>query len=261
MTVVPFGDAEARRRIREDLGQTFFVEAAAGTGKTTALFGRLLALVRQGEAKLDSIVAVTFTEKAAGEMKLRLRSEIETALGEAERGGAEYQRLEEALAQLETANIDTFHAFCAEILRAKPIEAGIDPLFEVVPEDASKALFDRAFSDWFQQTLENPGEGVRRILRRRRFRGAAESPREALRDGAAKVIENRDQIKPWKRPSYDRTTEIDAVFGQLQHVAAYVEHAIDESHWLVKSLRAIARFVNEIELREAAVGAATPSTR
>ena len=72
-------DAEARRRILTEFGTSFFVEAAAGTGKTTALVGRIVGLVRTGVGTLDRIVAVTFTEKAAGEMKLRLRSEIEKA--------------------------------------------------------------------------------------------------------------------------------------------------------------------------------------
>src|SRR5271165_4457999 len=75
----PPSDDEARRRIREDLGATLIVEAAAGTGKTTMLVARVIAVLRAGIAGLDRIVAVTFTEKAAGEMKLRLRTELEKA--------------------------------------------------------------------------------------------------------------------------------------------------------------------------------------
>jgi ATP-dependent exoDNAse (exonuclease V) beta subunit len=67
-------DTEARRRILTEFGTSFFVEAAAGTGKTSALVGRIVGLVRTGAGTLDRVVAVTFTEKAAGEMKLRLRS-------------------------------------------------------------------------------------------------------------------------------------------------------------------------------------------
>ena len=72
-------NTEARSRILTEFGTSFFVEAAAGTGKTSALVGRIVGLVRTGGGTLDRIVAVTFTEKAAGEMKLRLRSEIEKA--------------------------------------------------------------------------------------------------------------------------------------------------------------------------------------
>ena len=73
----PLADAEARRRIREDLNTSFVVEAAAGTGKTTQLVERITTLVESGTTQLSRIVALTFTEKAAGEMKLRLRAELE----------------------------------------------------------------------------------------------------------------------------------------------------------------------------------------
>ncbi len=73
------GDQEVRDRITQDLDATLFVEAAAGTGKTTALVRRLVAVLKAGRGTLEGIVAVTFTEKAAGEMKLRLRAEIEAA--------------------------------------------------------------------------------------------------------------------------------------------------------------------------------------
>ena len=95
MTDLP--DAEARRRIFTEFGTTLFVEAAAGTGKTTALVGRIVTLIRQGVATLDRIVAVTFTEKAAGEMKLRLRTEIERARQDC--APEDRRRLERALSE------------------------------------------------------------------------------------------------------------------------------------------------------------------
>ena len=79
-----FVDAEARDRIARDLDVSFIVEAAAGTGKTTALVGRVLNLLRTGKGSLDRMVIVTFTTKAAGELKLRLRTELERAQGETE---------------------------------------------------------------------------------------------------------------------------------------------------------------------------------
>ena len=70
-------DQDARDRIRKDLATTLVVEAAAGTGKTTELIGRMVAALAAGHAKLESLVALTFTEAAAGELKLRLRTELE----------------------------------------------------------------------------------------------------------------------------------------------------------------------------------------
>ena len=81
-------DQAARERIREDLGATLIVEAAAGTGKTTELVARIVALLREGRATLGRILAVTFTDKAAGEMKLRLREQLDPNRGGNRRWGA-----------------------------------------------------------------------------------------------------------------------------------------------------------------------------
>ena len=76
-------DGEARRRIATEFATTFFVEAAAGTGKTTALVHRIVGLISAGVGTLNRIVAVTFTEKVAGETKLNLRTEIEATRADA----------------------------------------------------------------------------------------------------------------------------------------------------------------------------------
>src|SRR5215475_10497789 len=91
-------DDGARRRIREDLGATLIVEAAAGTGKTTMLVARIIAVLRAGLSDLDRVVAVTFTEKAAGEMKLRLRAGLERARNDAAATPEERGHLHRALA-------------------------------------------------------------------------------------------------------------------------------------------------------------------
>src|SRR3979490_1068627 len=78
-----YADADARRAIAEDLDDTLVVEAAAGTGKTTELVKRILRVLATGRAGSGEIVAVTFTGKAAGELKLRLREALEHARAEA----------------------------------------------------------------------------------------------------------------------------------------------------------------------------------
>src|SRR5258708_37416255 len=98
-------DEAARVRIREDLGSTLIVEAAAGTGKTTMLVARIIAVLRAGIAELDRVVAVTFTEKAAGEMKLRLRAGLERARNDPAATPEERGHLHRALAHLEVARI------------------------------------------------------------------------------------------------------------------------------------------------------------
>ena len=76
-------DADARRAISDALDDTLVVEAAAGTGKTTELIKRILSVLATGRARMKEIVAVTFTEKAAGELKLRLREALEQARADA----------------------------------------------------------------------------------------------------------------------------------------------------------------------------------
>src|ERR1700746_2359807 len=111
-------DNAARQRIRESLDGSLIVEAAAGTGKTTELVQRIVAILRTGRTTVDRIVAVTFTRKAAGELRLRLRVGLEQARHSAT-APPEIRSLEDALARLEEAHIGTIHSFCAEILRQR----------------------------------------------------------------------------------------------------------------------------------------------
>src|ERR1041384_6272041 len=117
-------DAAARIRIRESLDESLIVEAAAGTGKTTELIQRIVAILRTGRTTVDRIVAVTFTRKAAGELRLRLPVEGDKARGRTT-DTREIGFLEDALARLEEAHIGTIHSFCAEILRQRPVEADL----------------------------------------------------------------------------------------------------------------------------------------
>jgi ATP-dependent exoDNAse (exonuclease V) beta subunit len=219
---------------------TLCVEAAAGTGKTTVLIGRIVSLIRDGVSTLDRVVAVTFTEKAAGEMKLRLRTEIERARQDA--NAEEQRRLERALSELELARIGTIHAFCGDLLRERPVEAGIDPLFDVAAEDEAQELADEAFQTWFQAALADPPEAVRRVLRRR---SKLQSPRDALRNALGSLIEHRDFPAPWRRDPFDRTGAIDTIMKQLTSVGALAAESSWPDDYLARNLAEIARFAAE----------------
>ena len=151
--ITPLADHHARRQIETALDDTLVVEAAAGTGKTTELVKRILRVIVEGKADVTTIVAVTFTEKAAGELKLRLREELERARHTAERDSVVRQRLENALKNLEEAHLSTIHGFCADLLRERPVEAGIDPLFTVLTEGQARRCYEEAFNAWFQEVL------------------------------------------------------------------------------------------------------------
>ncbi len=243
-------DAPARERLLGDLDSTYVVEAAAGTGKTTVLVARIVAVVRAGKATLEQIIAVTFTEKAAGEMKLRLREALERARASAE--GDEATRLRQALQHLEVARIGTIHGLCADVLREYPVEAEVDPLFEVAAEEGADGLFELAFTRWFERALSSPPEGVRRLLRRLPRRSSDEPPRLRLLSAARQLSEHRDFNAPWRRPPFEREVLIDDVVTRLDALAATVAKVGDpgDSHSFFKILREVARFTDDLHHRE-----------
>ena len=199
-------DQSARDAVRSDLDKTLVVEAAAGTGKTSELVQRMIAVIAAGKTTIDRIAGVTFTEKAAGELKLRLRSELERAR-RAEKNSATRNRLEQALAHLEEARLSTIHSFCGDLLRERPVEARIDPQFEVLTEAQSLHLYREAFRSWFERKLEDLPEGTRRILRRK----TRKSPTETLISAGWELSKWRDFSAKWQRPTYDRQFAIDAL--------------------------------------------------
>jgi ATP-dependent helicase/nuclease subunit A len=246
LPATPLVDAEARRRIREDLGATLVVEAAAGTGKTSELVARMLAVLRSGAGSLASMVAVTFTEKAAGEMKLRLRAAIEQQRTSGETPPAERARLDASLAELEVARIGTIHALCADLLRERPVEAGVDPLFQVMAEDEARRTFDEVFDAWFGGALSAPSEGVRRMLRQRaRAQGG---PRARLRDAAFKLTTQRDFDAPWRRDPWDRDAALDHLVERtIPELTAFAGRASRRDDFLAECVDKLGRFRDELE--------------
>src|SRR6186997_390987 len=192
----PMSDAQARAIIAQALESTLIVEAAAGTGKTTELVNRIIAVIGQGLAEMRGIVAVTFTEKAAGELRLRLRQRLEDERRRT--SGDEAQRFERAVQTLEEAHVSTIHGFCADLLRERPVEARIDPLFTVLTEAQDKRIYDEAFHHWLENQLADPLDGVKRALRRPSFGGfgadmdGGNGPTDRLRRAGWELLQWRD---------------------------------------------------------------------
>jgi ATP-dependent exoDNAse (exonuclease V) beta subunit len=226
----PSGDEAARAAIRADLDRNVVVEAAAGTGKTTELVNRIVAVLRSGRATVDHIVGVTFTEKAAGELKLRLREGLEHARHEAPAKSEERTHLERALARLEEAWVGTIHGFCAEIVRERSVEANVDPNFEVLTEPEARRVFHEAFRRWLEERLDAPPEGVRRSLRRASGRiDEDQGPIDRLESAGWTLAEWRDFDAPWRRDPFERESAIDALVEVLHHYAALAEACANPS--------------------------------
>lgn len=209
----PLVDQKARRQIRTSLTATIIVEAAAGTGKTTELVCRIVEVLAQGRARVGQIVAITFTEKAAGELKLRLRAEMEKARTNSSAVTNRCRNIEDAIERLEEARINTIHGFCADLLRERPVEGRVDPMFEPLSETEAREFYEEAFDSWLQRALQEPGEGLRRSLRRR----STDGPTKRLKSAGWEFLNWRDFLAPWSRPAYDRRASIDKICDQLRN--------------------------------------------
>ena len=175
-------------------GGDVLLAASAGTGKTTTVVGKILWMLgleagRQGQppmalppcpspCRLDQIAAITFTEKAAYDLKRKLRNEIEAS----ERGA-------ELRWEIDNASVGTIHGFCAELLREHALRLEIDPTFRVLDERETRVHQDELLRDLLKRALADAEPEARALVRRfkgmydRTHRsGAIGNIREVMRD-------------------------------------------------------------------------------
>lgn len=161
-------DQAARRTILTAHTETLFVEAGAGTGKTTALVARIVDMVATGG--LDDIAhlaAITFTENAAAELRSRLREGLAGAARGEHRGttySAEQQsRARAALTRFDDAAVTTIHGFAARLLAEAPLEADLPPGFVVRDPIAAQVEQSHAWRRFLDDLLadDGPAEHVR----------------------------------------------------------------------------------------------------
>ncbi len=122
-------DQDERDRIVHTLDRNLLVEAGAGSGKTTAMVQRLVALMVSGVTTIDHVVAVTFTRKAAAELRERFQDQLERTFRAAPNGSVQQLRTRAALDNVDGCFLGTIHAFCGRLLRERPLEAGVPPDF------------------------------------------------------------------------------------------------------------------------------------
>jgi len=149
-------DSESRRLIATDFEHTLFVDAGAGSGKTTSMVSRIMVIILKGLADVREIAAITFTNEGAASLKSKMQTELESAHGSDSYtptesvsfalGKQEHARIETALTNLPLAQFSTIHSFCLSMLKERPVEAGIDPKFEMNTEGNVISAFGEAWA-------------------------------------------------------------------------------------------------------------------
>jgi len=167
-------DQDVRDRVTTDLGTTFLLEAGAGTGKTRVLVDRYVSCVLDpvlGTGDVRTVAAITFTEKAAGELRQRVREEFERLAAGTAGDTARAQVIQGALDALDDAPISTIHGFAGRLLREFPVEAGVDPAFEQLDALGSDLERGRLWEEWLSElaagdtSVDTTHRGLSRLLR------------------------------------------------------------------------------------------------
>ena len=137
------------------------VSASAGSGKTFVMIKRLIRLVVEGKARVSEILAVTFTEAAAAEMKQKLIA----ALRKEFVAGKDNSKIRAALEEVPTASISTIHKFCADLLRRYFYEIGLDPAFRVADETVADDIRGKAVDKTFRKLYDDGNEDFLYLVR------------------------------------------------------------------------------------------------
>ena len=149
--------AEAPRRAHT-LDQHLSVSAGPGAGKTRVLVERYLEILRTQNVSVDNIVAITFTNRAANEMRERVRKTIDALLHDAK--PKERLRWLRHKRTLEGAVITTIHGFCSRILHEFPVEANIDPQFALLDEQQATMMLEAVVDEALSSAIHHGNEKI-----------------------------------------------------------------------------------------------------
>ncbi len=199
-----FRPTEEQRRAIESISIPMAVDAAAGSGKTRVLIQRIMRIVDDDWTRLGGILAITFTEKAAGELRAKLRPHVPVA---------ERFRLDEAW-------IGTFHSFCARLLRRFGPAIGLDPSFRLLDENQSGMLSRKCVREALLRLLEDGNDSAAALVEETGYPAAAGAIEELMsfRWHAARALQSRGDAEEWEKAVLEN---LSSTFSEVQE--AYLE--------------------------------------
>jgi ATP-dependent helicase/nuclease subunit A len=238
-------DSGYRDSIEHNLDDSMMVEAGAGSGKTTSLVKRMLALIGSGKCAADRMAAVTFTRKAAADLMGRFQIALEEAVKE-EENDARRTRYQAALTKMGLLFSGTIHSFCARLLRERPVEAGLDPDFRELEEDENMILRDRCWSEY----LENLHAGDAPILDH--MVGLGLDPAQLIGTYRNVALYPEVEVAHQKQERPDFTEERARLTAYLDQAWKAMPREIPENGWddLQKILRQARLRVRHLDLSE-----------
>ena len=142
-----------------DLNRHISVTAGAGSGKTAVLVHRYLKILLEKDLPPNQVVAITFTEKAAAELKKRIVNEVNARL-QAEPHNTQLEKIKTGML---SAQISTIHAFCSRILREYPVEAGVDASFSILQGIQQRIVIRDAIDTTLRDIADRPDEDETRV--------------------------------------------------------------------------------------------------
>ena len=235
-------DQAIRTEIRSNLDECLCVEAGAGTGKTTSLVGRIVELLASGRADVDGLVVITFTEKAAAELAARVREALERG-PETEPDAERRGRIDAAARALYRARIETIHTFAANLLRERPVEAGLDPGFTVMSRLEAELSFDAAYAEWLDGLMGDAHPEVERALNL--GFGTLEIEEAARKLHARRYLL---PLTPFAQPDPDADQLVRWLDAHLDELRAICDACLDEGDRGVTQLERL--FAFDARLRE-----------
>ena len=224
------------------------VEAAAGTGKTTSMIGRMVELLANGNCKIDTLAAVTFTRKAAAEIRGRFQIAIEKAVTDCK--GEAADRLGEALAHIDRCFIGTIHSFCGRLLRERPVEAGVEIGFSELDDVADDRLRNTAWNEYIDSlvTHKSPATEQAEIATALADAGIEVT---MLRDAFLRLCDFPD-VGQWPEPTQKMPSADDArqaLDKYARHLKTIMPFENIGNDALMPKLNIIARMVRVLDLR------------
>ncbi|MEX0762746.1 MAG: UvrD-helicase domain-containing protein [Dehalococcoidia bacterium] len=226
-TVPGQSDEPDRIRIRTALDQNLFVEAGAGTGKTTALVSRISSLLASRKARVEDIVAITFTRAAASELRARVREELEKLHADPGQGQAETEVIAQALKDLDGAAIQTIDSFALSLLRERPLEAGLPPVIEPLDEIEAGLLFDDRWQQWLDTALDQDVEVAEAVSRAARL--GLDDPLRPLRETAKQFHYNYELLSDgmFNAPTFMRGDNFTGWAGEVARLRTLLPYCTD----------------------------------